>query len=135
MTARATVGTSKIAKPFWDATKEKRLLLQWCRRCERAVFYPRDFCSHCAGASLSWKDASGDGVVYAVSIMHRPGNPMMAPEVPYAVAIVELKEGVRMLSNLVHCDPGEVHVGMSVQVTWAPLADGRHLPLFEPRPA
>lgn len=60
---------------------------------------------------------------------------MMAAQVPYAVVVVELKEGVRMLSNLVHCDPGEAHVGMSVQITWAPLADGKHLPLFEPRPA
>jgi uncharacterized OB-fold protein len=51
---------------------------------------------------------------------------------PYAVALIDLDEGVRMLSNVVGCPPDEVVVGMAVQVTWEALDDGRHLPLFEP---
>lgn len=134
MSPRATMGTSKVAELFWEATKQKRFMLQWCSRCERPIFYPRDFCPHCAGDSISWKEASGKGKIYAVSVMHKPGNPMMATKVPYAVAIVELEEGVRLLTNLVGCDPSEARVGMAVTVTWDTLPDGRHLPLFEPLP-
>jgi uncharacterized protein len=62
--------------------------------------------------------------------MHRPGNPMMASRVPYAVVLVDLEEGVRLLSNVMD-DATEVRVGMPVTVTWEPMSDGRHLPLFE----
>ena len=132
MSPRAIIGTSSVAEPFWEATKEKRLVLQRCGDCEKFVFYPREFCPHCFGESLSWQQVSGEGTVYALSVMHKPGNPLMAGQVPYAVALVELKEGVRMLSNLVGCKPEEGKVGMKVRVSWEALPDGRNLPLFEP---
>lgn len=132
MSPRAIIGTSQVAEPFWNASKEKRFVLQCCDGCEKFVFYPRDFCPHCFGESLSWRDVSGNGTIYAVSVMHKPGNPLMASRIPYAVAIVELDEGVRMLTNLVGCEPGEARIGMKVRVTWEALPDGKHLPLFEP---
>ncbi len=132
MSLRAIIGTSEVAAPFWEATKTKRLVLQRCESCEKFVFYPRDFCPHCFGESLSWENVSGEGTIYAISVMHKPGNPMMAGQIPYAVAIVELREGVRMLSNLVGCKPGEGRVGMKVRVAWEALPDGKNLPLFEP---
>jgi len=132
MSQRAIMGTSKVAEPFWEASKEKKLVLQQCGSCKKFVFYPREFCPHCFGESLEWKEVAGKGTIYAVSVMHKPGNPMMAGEVPYSVAVVELEEGVRMLANLVGCKPGEGRVGMNVRVTWEPLPDGRNLPLFEP---
>lgn len=132
MSPRAIIGTSKVAEPFWEATKAKRLVLQRCGDCKKFVFYPREFCPHCFGESLSWEEASGEGSIYAISVMHKPGNPLMAGEVPYAVALVELKEGVRMLTNLVGCKPGDGQVGMKVRITWEALPDGRNLPQFEP---
>lgn len=59
---------------------------------------------------------------------------MMGDRVPYAVALVDLEEGARMMSNIVGCEPSEVRVGMPVVITWEELSDGRHLPLFEPLP-
>ncbi|HYY05798.1 MAG TPA: zinc ribbon domain-containing protein, partial [Candidatus Limnocylindria bacterium] len=70
--------------PFWDATRERRFLLQWCTACEATVFYPRDVCPRCLGSALEWREADGRGTVYAVSVQHKPANPSMADRVPYA---------------------------------------------------
>ena len=60
--------------PFWEATREGRLLVQWCTACDRGVFYPRSFCPHCAapGSALEWRTASGRATVYAAVVEHRP---------------------------------------------------------------
>jgi hypothetical protein len=122
--------------PFWEATREGRLVVQWCTDCDRGVFYPRAFCPHCAAgrSALEWRTASGRATVYAAVVEHRPeaaGAPFSGGE-PYCVALVDLDEGVRMLTNVVGCPPGDVQAGMGVAVTWEPLSDGRQLPLFRP---
>jgi uncharacterized OB-fold protein len=122
--------------PFWEATREGRLLVQWCTACDRGVFYPRVFCPHCAAGpdALEWRPASGRATVYAAGVEHRPeaGGAKFSGGQPYCVALVDLEEGVRMLTNVVGCPPDEVRCGMAVTVTWEPLSDGRQLPLFQP---
>jgi uncharacterized protein len=120
------------AEAFWDATRRGELVLPWCTACKEPFWYPRPVCPRCLSPELEWRPASGRGEVHAVSVMHRPGNPMMAERVPYAVALVDLDEGVRMLSNVVGVDATEVRVGMEVAVAWEPMSDGRQLPVFEP---
>jgi uncharacterized OB-fold protein len=120
------------AETFWNATREQRLVLPWCLDCERPFFYPRAICPRCLGSAIGHRESGGTGTVYAVTVEHRPQNPMMAAMAPYAVALVELGEGVRMLSNVVGCPAADVTVGMPVLVTWVPLTDGRHLPCFQP---
>jgi uncharacterized OB-fold protein len=125
--------TSEVSAPFWEATREQKLILQWCTHCNAAIFYPREVCPSCLlSDGLEWRPASGRGEVYAVSVQHSPQIPLPAYESPYAVAVVELAEGVRMLSTIVGCDPESVTVGQSVTVTWEPLSDGRNLPMFSP---
>ncbi len=119
-------------EPFWTATRDRRLVIQWCPACEEPVWYPREICPRCLGHDHEWRDASGEGTVDAVTVMHRPGFPQMADRVPYTVAMIELSEGVRMMSNVVGCEPYDVQPGMAVTLTWEALSDGRHLPLFEP---
>lgn len=104
----------------------------WCKSCGRVVHYPRERCPACGSAESEWRPASGHGQIYSFSVMHRPGNPMMAGRVPYVVALVDLEEGARMMTNIVGLEPADVRVGMPVEVTWEELSDGRHLPLFEP---
>ena len=122
--------------PFWEATREGRLLVQWCTACDRGVFYPRAFCPHCASGrgALEWRTASGRATVYAAVVEHRPeaAGARFSGGEPYCVALVDLDEGVRMLTNVVGCPPGDVHSGMDVLVTWEPLSDGRQLALFRP---
>jgi hypothetical protein len=121
---------------FWEATRDGRLLVQWCTSCDRGVFYPRVFCPHCGtGAdALEWRTASGRATVHAAVVEHKPqaAGANFSGGQPYCVALVDLEEGVRMLTNVVGCPPDEVRCGMPVTVTWEPLSDGRRLPLFEP---
>jgi uncharacterized protein len=123
---------SEISKVFWDATRRKELIVQWCVDCDAPFFYPRAVCPVCIGENIEWRRCSGRGTVYAVTVEHHPQNPMMASRAPYAVALVELEEGIRMLTNIVGCTPKNVAVDMHVTVTWEPLSDGRHLMVFEP---
>ncbi len=125
---------SEAARPFWAATRHRRLVLQWCRTCERPIHYPRDACPRCLDDELEFRPSPGVGTVYAVSVMPKAANPFMAGREPYAVGLVELDEGVRLMSNIVGIEPSAVQVGAAVRVTWERLSDGRHLPLFEPNP-
>jgi uncharacterized OB-fold protein len=127
---------------FWDATREGRLLVQWCTRCDRGIFYPRAFCPFCGGAGgaddsggpLEWREASGRATVHAAVVEHKPeaAGASFAGGAPFCIALVDLEEGVRMMTNLVGCPPGDVVIGMVVIVSWEPLSDGRQLALFRP---
>jgi uncharacterized OB-fold protein len=127
--------------PFWDATREGRLLVQWCTRCDRGVFYPRAFCPYCGGVGgqevgrpLEWREASGRATVHAAVVEHRPeaAGAAFADGAPFCIALVDLEEGVRMMTNIVGCPLADVRSGMAVTVTWEPLSDGRQLALFQP---
>lgn len=122
---------SEAGQPFWDASRNQRFTLPYCTECGAPHWYPREVCPSCHADTIEWREASGTGTVYAVSVQHKPANPMMADRVPYAVALVELAEGPRMMSNVVGVPADEVAVGQSVAVAWEPMTDGRHLPVFE----
>jgi hypothetical protein len=136
--ARIEPAATELTDAFWDATRERRYLVQWCGACVTPIFYPREVCPSCLSAdSLEWRESSGRATVYAVSVQHRPANPTMADRVPYAVALVEVDAGdgastVRVMSNVVNCDPQSIRVGDAVSLTWEELSDGRNLPQFEP---
>jgi len=123
---------SAAGEPFWAATRERRLELQWCRSCERAIHFPREACPSCLGDDLELRPAAGTGTVYAATVIPKAGNPGMRGREPYVVALVDLPEGVRLLTNVLAEDPASVAVGDPVTVAWEPLADGRHLPVFVP---
>jgi uncharacterized OB-fold protein len=131
-TRRAEPPVSDISAPFWDATRSGQLVFQWCTDCERVVFYPRAVCPGCLGDRLEWRPSRGTGRVYAVTVEHRDTNPQFPLRAPYAVALVDVDDGARMLTNIVGCDPLTVTAGMPVAVTWEPLSDGRQLPQFTP---
>lgn len=124
--------TSEAGEPFWAATRDRRLVLPWCRACEVPHWYPRDVCPRCLGSAIEWREASGRGTVHACSVMPKPAMPVLADRVPYVVALVELAEGVRMMTNVVGIDPDAVAVGQAVVADWEPLSDGRHLLVFRP---
>lgn len=137
--ARFEPDPTDVTDAFWDATRERRYLVQWCDACASPIFYPREVCPSCLSAdSLTWRASNGAGIVHAVSVQHRPGHPTMADRVPYVVALVELDAGdgvqtIRVMSNVVNCDPLSVGVGDLVTLTWEPFDDGRNLPQFEPQ--
>jgi uncharacterized protein len=119
---------SAVSAPFWAATEKHQLMMQRCESCHRLAWYPRALCPRCGEFSLRWEQLSGRGVVYAVSVHHRAAHPAFADRVPYSVVLVDLEEGVRMMSNVFGTPPA---VGDAVSLGWVALDDGRNLPIFE----
>lgn len=116
---------------FWDGTRERRLLLQQCESCAHTYFPPRPFCPRCSGRQVKVVEASGRARLYSYVIGQRPA-PGFEP--PYSIAVVELDEGPRMMTNIVGCPqtPEALQLDMPVQVSWQVLDEEITLPLFTP---
>lgn len=116
---------------FWDGARRGELLLQRCDECGKPYFPPRPFCPVCASSSVSVFRASGRGRLYSYNINHRPA-PGFTP--PYAIAVVELDEGPRMMTNIVDCPqtPAALQLDMPLEVVFERLDDDIALPLFRP---
>jgi len=117
---------------YWSAAKEHRFVIQKCRDCGEHQFYPRGVCSHCLSSALDWVEASGSGTVYSFSVNYRAPHPGFAGKTPFVLAIVELAEGPRMMTNIVDCDPESVRIGMPVVVTFDDVTEEITLPKFRP---
>lgn len=117
--------------PYWEAARDGRLIFQHCRACNYRQFYPRTLCQRCGSTDLGWMDATGWGVIYTFTVVHRPPSPAFAELVPYVCAVIELDEGVRMLSNVVDCDPQRIRIGQRVRVDFLRLNDDINLPVFK----
>ena len=115
---------------FWDGLKEHRLLIQRCTECAALRHPPRPMCPRCN--SLSWDtiDASGRGRVFSFVMPRHPQYPWFDED--YIVALVELDEGVRLVTNLVGTTPDAVSIDLPVQVRYTEFAGGLVLPLFAP---
>ena len=119
-------------RPFWDACRRGELLVQRCHSCDEYQFYPRGICANCWTTDIGWVKASGKGVVWTFTVTYQNRTPGFADDVPYVLALVELDEGVRMFTNIVRCKPGDVEIGMPVQVTFVQANDQISVPFFEP---
>lgn len=116
---------------FWDAARDGRLVTQRCAGCGRLQHPPRPMCPSCHGLDLEVVDLAGTGVVYSYSILHHPQHPSF--EYPVVAALIDLDEGVRILSNLVDVPPEDVRIGMPVEVRFVPTRDEMSVPVFAPR--
>lgn len=116
---------------FWEGTLEGELRLQRCDACDHVYFPPRPFCPACSARNVTVFAASGRGKLASYVISERP-HP--AFDGPYAIALVELEEGPRMMSNIVGCPqtPEALELDMPLKVTFERLSDEIALPLFEP---
>jgi len=116
--------------PFFAAARERRLVVQRCAGCGALRFPPREICSGCLATAATWVPVSGRGEVFSYNVMHQVYHPGFASEVPYAVVVVKLTEGPKMVSNLVDCPPREIRIGMPVEVTFEELSPEVTLPKF-----
>jgi uncharacterized OB-fold protein len=119
-------------QPFWDGCARGELLLQRCRDCGKPYFYPRPVCPACGSTDVEWFRASGRATLYSYVINHRPARGFEA-EAPYAIAVVELAEGPRMMTNIVGVPntPEDLILDMELQVTFEQRGDVT-IPLFAP---
>lgn len=119
-----------LTQPFWDASRQRRLVLQYCTQAKKFQHYPRPVSIYTGRKTLEWREVSGEGTVYAVTTTHR-GPPAFRGQEPYIIATIELDEQVRLMSNIIDAAPGDVRVGARVRLVWAPMADGLNFPVFE----
>lgn len=99
---------------FWELLQEKKQLhLQRCSECKTYSHPPRVTCHKCRSFDMEWVPSEGKGEVHSYVVYHRSVHPGF--EVPYEVILVELEEGVRIVSNMVDCKPEEVYIGMPVE--------------------
>jgi uncharacterized OB-fold protein len=115
--------------PFWAGAAEGELRAPVCEACGRVVLRPRVLCPHCHGDRLTWQTLSGRGVVYAFGIEQRDVAPESGLVAPYVVALVDLEEGGRLVTNILD-DPDDVQIGMAVEAVFVALPDGRAVPRF-----
>lgn len=120
-----------VSAPFWAGAAEGKVLYQECPACGHRQFYPRAMCTQCA-ATPEWKEASGKGTVHTFTVIRQNWANPFREQLPYVVAMVELDEGVRMMSNITDCDADAVHIGMAVEAYTVKIEDDLGIPYWRP---
>ena len=116
---------------FWfEGARQHRLLIQRCKECGTLRHPPRPMCAECRSYEWDVVDASGRGTVYSFVVNHYPQVP--AFDYPLAVGLVELEEGTRLVANVIGVEPGDISVGMPVEVEWVDHDPDLSLPAFRP---
>ncbi|MCC6382911.1 MAG: Zn-ribbon domain-containing OB-fold protein [Dehalococcoidia bacterium] len=121
----------EASRPFYDGALAGRLMLMRCDDCGTVRLPSRRHCDRCLSTETTWVQASGRGSVRTFAVMHRVYHPGFADEVPYNIAVVELAEGPRIVSNLVGVSNADIRLGMPVEVEWERHNDVA-LPKFRP---
>jgi uncharacterized OB-fold protein len=118
-------------EPFWKGCIAHQFLLHRCTICERD-YWPASTCIDHGSQSMEWAESSGAGVVHTYTVVHHAYTPEWADKIPYAMAVVRLAEGPFFHTNIVGCDPADVHVGMKVTVIWDDVDADVTIPRFTP---
>ena len=116
---------------LWEGLRQGKLLLQHCEDCKHVQYYQQALCRACGGENLIHRPASGRGKVHSFSVVHRAPGPAFKADLPYAVLLVELQEGPRMISSYVGGDPAEVTFDMEVMLVCEQVSEAITLPRFK----
>jgi uncharacterized protein len=119
-------------QPFFAAAQRRQLVVQRCGGCGALRFPAREICSSCLSRQVEWVPVSGRGEIFSFNVMHQVYHPGFATEVPYAVVVVKLDEGAKMISNLVGVALPDIRIGMRVEVVFEDVSDDVTLPKFRP---
>ena len=118
------------AVKFWEAAAKHELTVQRCNACGHKQLPPAPICSECRSDDLGMEQVSGRGEIYTFTILHRPVA--LEQPIPTIIAVVTLEggDGVRMITNLVECEPDELEIGQAVEVAWEDMSDDLAIPRF-----
>jgi uncharacterized OB-fold protein len=111
------------SEPYWRAARKHRLELPQCDDCGSRWFPPSRFCPHCLSANNHWRQVSGRGRIFSFVIYDRVYHLAFEADVPYVVALIELEEGPRLLSNVIGTAPDDVRCDMPVEVVFDDVGD------------
>jgi uncharacterized OB-fold protein len=120
------------SKPFWEAAREHRLVLRRCNTCGAYQHPPYPSCEVCYGEEFSWVEAAGRASLFAYAINYSAVPFPFLADLPYVTAIVELAEGVRMISNIVECEHDALRNGIELEVVFRDVSDDCTLPEWRP---
>ena len=123
---------TEVSKVFWDGAKDHKLLFQCCESCGNNIFYPKKMCPSCFSSALKWVEASGKGTIYSHTTCFSNVAPGFEKDAPYVVAVVDLEEGVRVLTNIIACNPDDLKCDMPVEVVFESINGEIELPKFRP---
>ncbi len=121
-----------LTQPFWDACRNGALEVMVCGECEHRFLPAAPCCPRCWSQQVSMTEVSGRGRVFSFVVYRRTYHPALPA--PYVVALIELEEGPRLISNVIGCEPERVAIDMPVQVVFERVEDFA-LPRFEPAQA
>ena len=116
---------------YWQGCAENELRFQYCPDCEQAQFPPRIRCHICHQQSLEWRTSSKRGVVHSATTVIRAPSKAFKGSTPYVIALVDLDEGFRIMTNITNADGSEVDIGKPVRNIFEPAADTIALPQAE----
>ena len=119
-----------LAKQFYDWCQRHELRLQRCGECGAWRHVPREMCAECGSWRWEWERSSGRGRVFTLTVTARAMHPAFKDDIPYAAVVVEMEEGVRLLSRVVDCPPDELAIGMPVEVVFEAVTPEITLPRF-----
>ena len=119
-------------EPYWQGCRDGVLLLQHCRARGSLQYYPRAVCTACLSSELGWRRASGRGRIHSFTTVHRALSPAFEDDLPYVVAVIELEEGIRMVTRIVECDSQPPAIEQPVEVVFERANDECVLPVFRP---
>jgi uncharacterized OB-fold protein len=124
-------GAPREAHEYFERCARDELAVQRCTACGVLRHYPRPHCTACLSPDYEWHTCSGKATVLTFTVVRQNANPRFAPRLPYVVAMVELDEGVHMLSE-VSASPESVRVGLPVVVRFDDEPGGLRVPRFVP---
>ena len=123
---------SKWSKPFWEGAREHKLLLKQCNDCGYIDHPPYLYCTNCMSENHSWVEASGEATLFSYAI-NTYGVPFpFMEDLPYVLALVDLAEGPRMITNIKNCEHSELKKGMALQVVFEDVSAEVTLPKWQP---
>jgi uncharacterized OB-fold protein len=117
---------------FYDYCKQHELRFQRCSDCRTWRHMPRESCRHCGSFNWTWERASGTGKIFSWTVIHRALHPGFNDELPYAAVVVELDEGVRVVSQIIDLDIAALRVDLPVQVVFEDVTPDTTLHKFRP---
>ena len=117
------------SRPYCEGLMQGELRIQRCSSCSKTVFYPRSICPHCFSDQLTWIVASGKGKIYSYTVVHQAFGPFAA-DIPFTIAIVELEEGIRMMTRIIDAPREHIAVEAEVRVTFEVVGEDLTLPYF-----
>ena len=130
--ARPLPEETPLTTPFWQAARERRLVIQRCTACDRLRWPPEIACYECGSLEHKWVQMSGRAALYTWTVAHPPLLPYFQQRAPWPIAVVQLDEGPRLVTNITGIDPERYEIGMPLEAAFEDIGDNVTLVVFRP---